>query len=215
MVREHTALTATAQATREAFVSALATRLVRPRYGSGLPTHSHLYDIAHLLCPETRSLRYLKTVKQSTLGQRGGFEASVDYVKHRIFTQARSLLADGIQQLRDLKAASPTVPVVEVSAPRTKRFKSGAATAASAQAQAERDKLKRKGLVDSSSDEEDAEGGGEPLTTPTEEADEILKKWMAHKVRKINLTVAFCVARSVSGFIVLTCVVFFGALQFC
>lgn len=70
--REHTALTKTADASREAFLEGLEWRFVRPRYGTGLNAHSHLYDIAHFITPCTRRVSYLKTLKDSTLGRRGG-----------------------------------------------------------------------------------------------------------------------------------------------
>lgn len=75
--RQHTQLTKTAVATREAFLDALAWRFVRPRYGTGLQTHSHLYDVAHFLTPGAKKMMYLPAIKRSTLGQRGGFVEEV------------------------------------------------------------------------------------------------------------------------------------------
>lgn len=183
-VREHTGLTKTGVATREAFLQALAWRFVRPRYGTGLRAHSHIYDIAHFLCPDTRKMTHLKTLRESTLGSKGGYTMNVDAVKRVIQKQALALLVKGIEKSRETRAAAPraSIDLAPPSAKR-KRTSSGSATAARTEAEARREELKESGMVESSSDEEDTEGGGQPEKTAREEAVDILEKWKKHKAR--------------------------------
>lgn len=85
-----------------------------------------------------------------------------------------------------MRATAPRAPVVKVdppSAKRAKRSNSGSATAGSAEAEARRERLKQQGMVESSSDEEDTVGGGQPQKTANEEAVHILETWNKHKAR--------------------------------
>lgn len=194
-VRAHTELTKVAVATREALLDALATRLVRPRYGAGLVKHSHLYDMAQFLSPETRGMPHLTTIKESTMGRRGGFTNSPGRVKRQIIHQMVSLLVKGILKSQERRAAAPKAPVIQIDAPSAKRFKSGAAPAVSAE-QARRAKLTSKRMVDLSSDEEEGDESGQSQTDPVDEAHDILFKWENHKVRKTRLNlIVLCIAQ--------------------
>ncbi|CAN0488808.1 unnamed protein product, partial [Laminaria digitata] len=107
-LRPHDELTEVGAATREAFAKAVATRFVVPRYGKGLSSHSHRYDMAIFLSPGGRSVKYLDTLKSSTVGELGGFVKPASEVKERIVDQARAILIIGIVKAR---AMAKTLPV--------------------------------------------------------------------------------------------------------
>ena len=186
-LRPHDELTEVGAATREAFAKAVATRFVVPRYGKGLSSHSHRYDMAIFLSPGGRSMKYLDTLKSSTVGELGGFVKPASEVKERIVDQARAILIEGIAKAR---AMAKTTPVdVELDTPSAKRFKSAVDTADDPQQAA----FKAAGVMDSSSDEE-TEPAGNPDITPKQEADSVLFKWQKTKVGATHCCCLACVA---------------------
>ena len=173
--RPHAGLTKVGAATRLAFAKAVATLFVAPRYGEGLSSHSHRYDMSMFLTPRGRSMRYLDTLKKSTVGDLGGFVKPASEVKERIIDQARDLLVTGIIKSRS-KAETPVD--VELDAPITKRFKPAVDYTEDPHQVA----FRAAGLMDSSSDEE-TDPADEPDLSPKEEAESILLKWQTTKVR--------------------------------
>lgn len=172
--RSHTDLTKVAMATREAFGEAVAKRFVKGRYGSGLGTHSHRFDMAMFLCPAARGMKYIDTLEASTVGKMGGFKEP-EKVKQVIRDQARDLLAKGIAFIREQEKKTPVVVEPE---PRAKRLK----TAGSVAVDPRQAEFAQEGVLDSSSDE-DAEPASDHTNTPEQEADGILTKWRVFKVR--------------------------------
>lgn len=71
--RAASSLTQLGRATRRAFHDAIAARVVKARYGSGVASHSHRFDMTMALSPNTRSLKYLDVLSVVEVGKTGGF----------------------------------------------------------------------------------------------------------------------------------------------
>jgi len=175
-VRSQTSLTKVAISTREALADGFARRFVAPRYGRGLETHSHRYDMAMFLTPRGRGLRYIETLKNSTVGRLGFFSKSAEEVKKVILKKVRGLLIEGINTFRARPNTTPLA--VEDTAPCAKRLKTDVGAAADP-VEAE---FIEQGIMDPISDEE-MDSVGKPVTiSPEDEADTLIEEWEKAKV---------------------------------
>ena len=82
-----TVLAETGEATRLAFHTVIAKRVVEPRYGKGLDKYIHLFDIGMMLNTIARSPKYPELLKSSTFGKAGNFVADPSAMKARVEAQ--------------------------------------------------------------------------------------------------------------------------------
>ena len=173
------ALTPTGRATRLAFHTAIASRVVEKRYGSGLNKHSHLFDIAMLLNPLGRSVKYLDRIKSSTVGKTGNFVADPSVVKARVVEQFTDLVTQAVQARRAREEAKGA----DGEASGGKRLRGSKAGDSTKPLQVEQ--LKNAGMFDSDDGSEDDDCTSPTQLSPGEEAKGLVKKWLAAKVRTI------------------------------
>ncbi|MEP4217062.1 MAG: hypothetical protein ABJL35_17015 [Parasphingorhabdus sp.] len=98
-------LTATGEATRLAFRTAIIQRVVDQRCGSRLYKHRHLFDSAMLLNPVARSLKYLDRVNSSNIGKTENYTADASVVKSRVREQFTNLVTHAVQAKRSQEEA--------------------------------------------------------------------------------------------------------------
>ena len=178
--RRHADLTDTGRRTREAVNRALARRFLARYIGPGLTKRTHLFDHAMLLSPTMCRLGYIGTLARSTAGKAAGM-SSESAIKARIQKEVVDLLTKAIIELRkrDAAAAAAAVAAAQdgLDAPTAKRAKT-AYTAAEDQT---RKDLRELGLLDGDDDEEDNPAPDKDRD-PREEAEAMLKGWVAYEV---------------------------------
>ena len=176
--RPHSQLTALARKTRVEINSALARRFLT-RYGPGLHTRSHLFDRALLLSPSMFSLKYLDVFAASTAGKACAMRP-VPEVRKRIHGELVGLITEAVIELRARDAAAATTANGgDGHQPGAKRAKTSHMSAADKQSHLEMVEL---GLADADSSGEEGEQPAAQLGDPKEEAEAILKEWLATKV---------------------------------
>ena len=176
--RRHADLTDTGRRTREAVNRALARRFLARYIGPGLTKRTHLFDHAMLLSPTMCRLGYIGTLARSTAGKAAGM-SSESAIKARIQKEVVDLLTKAIIELRKRDAAAAAVAAAQdgLDAPTAKRAKT-AYTAAEDQT---RKDLRELGLLDGDDDEEDNPAPDKDRD-PREEAEAMLKGWVAYEV---------------------------------
>jgi hypothetical protein len=172
--RRHADLTDTGRRTREAVNRALARRFLARYIGPGLTKRTHLFDHAMLLSPTMCRLGYIGTLARSTAGKAAGM-SSESAIKARIHKEVVDLLTKAIIELRKRDAAAAAQDGLD--APTAKRAKT-AYTAAEDQT---RKDLRELGLLDGDDDEEDNPAPDKDRD-PREEAEAMLKGWVAYEV---------------------------------
>lgn len=131
-----------------------------PRYGKGLETHSHLFDMGMMLSPATRSQKYVGVLKGSTVGQIGNFVADASAVRARVDDQFTDLVAQSIQTRRSREDAEGADGEA-LMARRSRVSNDGDATKP-----LQVEQLKNAGMFDSDGDSEDDASSAQAELSP-------------------------------------------------
>eukprot|EP00904_Undaria_pinnatifida_P006868 jgi/Undpi1/3310/HiC_scaffold_15.g06684.m1 len=155
LTRPTESLSPTATSTRLSFHQAIAKRVVQPRYGPGYGDHSHLFDMAMLLSPKGRNLKYLDALSSARIGQTGRFSAAPDTVRDKIKHQLVTLVAKSVGAKKSLEESRASHG--NDSSSRAKRMKVADDTRRASDRRMQA--MRAAGMVDDS-DDDDEEGGG-------------------------------------------------------